>query len=486
MNMVKYANMNKVRYINLMFWEGKIMSTNNSKPFGIKDKLGYMFGDFGNDFTFILASMLMMKFYTDVMGVSAALVGTLMMVARFVDAFTDVTMGQIVDRSKPTAAGKFKPWLLRICGPVAVASFLIYASWFANMGMGFKIAYMFVTYLLWGSVCYTAINIPYGSMASAISANPEERASLSTFRTMGGALAGLCIGVLLPIIIYDKVGDVQVMNGGKVAVASGICSVAAVVCYILCYKMCTERVKIEQKTEKFDFGKLLKGLATNKALIGIVLSSICMLLVQLTASTLQGYVYPDYFGNVAAQSVATLAAMLPTFILAAFIGKIQAKFGRKELSIAGGVWGAVIFIIMYFMHITNPWVFAGVYTLGYCGLTIGQLICWAMITDVIDDTEVQTGSRSDGEIYSVYSFARKMGQAASSGVAGALLTAIGYVSGSTVGQTEAVKEGIYTLSCLVPGIGFLLLAVITWFFYPLSKKRVDENVKILEAKRAGK
>ena len=270
------------------------MSTNNTKPFGIKDKLGYMFGDFGNDFTFILASMIMMKFYTDVMGVSAALVGTLMMTARFVDAFTDVTMGQIVDRSKPTAAGKFKPWLLRICGPVAVASFLIYGSWFANMGMGFKIGYMFVTYLLWGSVFYTAVNIPYGSMASAISADPEERASLSTFRTMGGALAGLCIGVILPLLIYDKVGDVQVMNGTKVTVAAGVCSV------------------------------------------------------------------------------------------------------------------------------------------------------------------------------------------------GALLTAIGYVSGSAVGQTEAVKEGIYTLSCLVPGIGFLVLAAITFFFYPLSKKRVDENVKILAANRAGK
>ena len=126
------------------------------------------------------------------------------------------------------------------------------------------------------------------------------------------------------------------------------------------------------------------------------------------------------------------------------------------------------------------------YTLAYVGLGFFNTIIWAMITDVIDDTEVQTGSRSDGEIYSIYSFARKMGQAASSGVAGALLTAIGYVSGSTVGQTEAVKEGIYTLCCLVPGIGFLALAAITFFFYPLSKKRVDENVKILAAKRAGK
>ncbi len=461
------------------------MSTNNNvKPFGIKDKLGYMFGDFGNDFTFILASMIMMKFYTDVMGLSAGLIGTVMMVARFVDAFTDVTMGQIVDRSKPTKAGKFKPWLLRICGPVAIASFLIYASWFAGMPAPFKIAWVFVTYILWGSVFYTAVNIPYGSMASAITAEPNERASLSTFRTMGASLAGLVIGVILPLIVYDNVDGQQIMNGGKVTVAAAVCSIGSVLCYLLCYNMCTERVKVEAKTEKFELGKLIKGLVTNKALIGIVVASICMLLVQLTASTLQGYVYPDYFGNVAAQSVAGMLAMIPTFVLAAFIGKLQSKFGRKEIGVIGAIWGGIVFIVMYFMHTTNAWVFAGMYTVGYCGLSIFSLISWAMITDVIDDTEVQTGSRSDGEIYSIYSFARKMGQAASSGVAGALLTAIGYVSGSATGQTEAVKEGIYTLCCLVPGIGFLVLALVTWFFYPLGKKRVEENVKVLAAKRA--
>ena len=93
------------------------------KPFGIKDKLGYMFGDFGNDFTFLLSAMFLLKFYTDVMGVSAALVGLMMMAARFVDAITDVTMGQIVDRSRPGKKGKFAPWIRRMCGPVAVAHF---------------------------------------------------------------------------------------------------------------------------------------------------------------------------------------------------------------------------------------------------------------------------------------------------------------------------------------------------------------------------
>ncbi|MBQ4637236.1 MAG: MFS transporter, partial [Clostridia bacterium] len=191
------------------------MQETQIRPFGIRDKVGYMFGDFANDFTFILASMIMMKFYTDVMGVSAGLVGVLMMTARFVDAFTDVAMGQIVDLSKPTKAGKFKPWLLRICGPVAVASFLIYGSWFANMPMVFKIVYMFVTYILWGSVFYTGVNIPYGSMASAISADPKDRASLSTFRTIGASLAGLVTGVILPLVVYDNVNGVQILNGGK-------------------------------------------------------------------------------------------------------------------------------------------------------------------------------------------------------------------------------------------------------------------------------
>ena len=133
----------------------------------------------------------MMKFYTDVMGLSAGVVGMLMMAARFVDAFTDVTMGQIVDRSKPTKDGKFRPWIKRMCGPVAIASFLIYQSGLADMPYGVKVAYMVVTYLLWGSIFYTSINIPYGSMASAISPDPTDRASLSTWRSVGASLPAL-------------------------------------------------------------------------------------------------------------------------------------------------------------------------------------------------------------------------------------------------------------------------------------------------------
>ena len=101
---------------------------NTVRPFGMRDKLGYLFGDFGNDFTFMLSSTFLMKFSTDAYGIDPAVVGIIMMLARIVDAFTDVTMGRICDRSKMTPAGKFKPWIRRMCVPVALASFLIYQN----------------------------------------------------------------------------------------------------------------------------------------------------------------------------------------------------------------------------------------------------------------------------------------------------------------------------------------------------------------------
>ena len=153
--------------------QARNLELNNEKPFGIKDKVGYLFGDLGNDFSFMFASMFLMVFYTKVWGVSASMVGVLFLVSRVIDAFSDITMGTIVDKCKPTKDGKFRPWIKRMAGPVALMSFLMYQSSLANASMTVKIVVMFTTYILWGSICYTAINIPYGSMASAITNDPK-------------------------------------------------------------------------------------------------------------------------------------------------------------------------------------------------------------------------------------------------------------------------------------------------------------------------
>lgn len=455
---------------------------NNVRPFGFKDKIGYMFGDFGNDFTFILSSSFMLKFYTDVMGIHAAVVGVLMMAARFVDAFTDVAMGQIVDRSKPTKDGKFKPWLRRMCGPVAISSFLVFQSGFANMPYLFKVVWMIVTYILWGSIFYTSINIPYGSMASAISADAKDRASLSTWRSIGSTLAGLVIGVGTPLFACETVNGNTILSGNRMTIIAGVFSVMAVICYMLCFKLATERVEVPQNNTKFNFGDLMKSLVTNRSLIGIIAAAILLLLVMLTMQGMNAYLFPNFYGNVAAQSVAALAGSLVMLVVCAPLAtKLSAKYGKKELAIGSCLFGAVVYLICWVLKPENPYTYVVFYVVANIGVGFFNMVIWAMITDVIDDAEVKNGVREDGTIYSVYSFARKIGQALSSGMIGALLSVIGY-SAATAFNPEVVN-GIFNMTCIIPAIGFVGIALVLMFLYPLSKNRVEANVLELKKRR---
>lgn len=467
------------------------------RPFGIRDKFGYLFGDFGNDFTFLLSTMLLMKFYTDVMGVSAAVVGTIMMTARFVDAVTDVTMGRICDRSKSTKAGKFKPWILRMCGPVALASFLMYQSGLAGAAMPVKIAYLFITYILWGSFFYTSINIPYGSMASAISNDPSDRQSLSTFRAMGGTLAGLVVGVALPLFAYKTVETVNdlgevvttdVLVGSRVTVIAGIFSILTIVCYLLCYAMVTERVRPEVTPDEFknnSVKQMLVNAVKNRALISIIAASIVMLLAQLTMQNMAAYVYPDYYGNATAQSASTLTMMLGMVVAAVIAKPLAKKFGKAEVSVVSNLFAAIVCLVLFFVRPENVWVYVAFQTLCWLGLGIFSMVSWALITDVIDYSELKNGIREDGSVYALYSFARKLGQAVAAGLSGWLLTMIGYdTTAATQGikQSESVLSGIFNISTLVPTVGFAALAAVLWFWYPLHKKQVDANVAALEIK----
>ncbi len=453
------------------------------RPFGLKDKVGYLFGDFGNDFTFILASAILMKFYTDVMGVSAAIVGLMMMLARFVDAFTDVAMGEIADKSTPTAKGKFAPWIRRMMGPVALASVLMYATWFKDMPMGFKIFWMFFSYLLWGSVCYTGINIPYGSMASAITADPKERQSLSTFRTIGGSMAGVMVGVLVPILVYYKDANGNtVISGSKVTTIAIVFSVLAIICYTLCYVLTTERVKMNTVHEKFSAKSLIEVTFANRSMTSIIIAALLLLLSQLTFSSMGNYIYPNYFGSSTALSISGLLGIGIVLLFSPFMSKLTGRFGRKEVASFGAIVGFGALMVAYIVHTHDVVVFLVLYTISYVGQALFNLVVWAMITDVIDDIEVQKGKRRDGVIYAVYSFARKLGQAAAAGISGLLLTAIGYTTETAF--EEGVVNGIYNITVLVPMLGFGALALVLIFLYPLNKDRVAENARVLAERKS--
>lgn len=452
----------------------------------MKDKLGYMFGDFGNDFTFIFASSFLMVFYTNVLGIDPKMVGILFVVARVVDAFTDIGMGRIVDRLPASKDGKFRPWLKRICIPVSFASFLMYQSVLAQASMSVKIIYMFITYILWGSLMYTAINIPYGSMASAITENPRQRAELSTFRSMGATFASVVIMVVAPMIVYytDENGN-QIVSGRNFTIIAGVFAVLAVICYILCYQMTTERVKIEKKEEGKmpGMGETVRTLVTNRALLAIIAAAIFLLLSSLMVQSMNNYLFAEWFKNTSALSVMGFVGVPTSLILAAFTGKITERFGKKEAGAAGMLFTGIIFILLFFFKVKNPWVYVIITFFANFGMYYFNMVVWAYITDVIDYQEVKSGNREDGTVYGVYSFARKIGQALAGGISGFALSAIGYVSEPGAVQTDAVRVGIYNIATIFPGICYVIVALILIFAYPLGRRVVEKNGETLARRR---
>ena len=465
---------------------GNVKTDNTSKerPFGLGDKIGYMFGDFGNDFSFLFASNYLMVFYTKVLGLSGYVVGLLFMGARIVDAFTDVSMGCIVDNTRSAKDGRFRPWIRRMCIPVAVASTIMYLYFVQDWAYRAKLAYVIVTYLLWSSFCYTAINIPYGSMASVISPDVGDRASLSTFRSIGASLAGLIVGALVPLVVYETGTDgSQIVKPASFTWMAVIFGIFSVICYALCYFLCRERVTFEKKeSRKESAGDMLKGLGKNRPLLALVCAALVLLLASMLGQTMNNYLFLDYFKNAKALSAVNIVGVVSVFLLAPFVSKIASNFGKKEAGALGMLAAGIVYLALFFLRVKSIPVFMVFLFLGTVGVGLFNLIVWAFITDIIDYQEVTTGKREDGTVYAVYSFARKVGQALAGGLGGFVLTAIGYVSEATV-QTEAVSERIYTVATLIPGVCYLIVFLIMQFGYTLTRKEVEKNTAILQEKR---
>ena len=461
------------------------MSTQTStKPFGIKDKFGYMMGDVANDFMFIFASGYLMVFYTKVLGVSAALVGTLFLVSRIIDAFTDIGMGVIVDSVKPAKDGRFRSWIRRMCIPVALASFLMYQSGLAGAPMTVKVVYMFVTYILWGSICYTSINIPYGSMAASISADAKDRAALSTWRSVGAQIASTVINMSVPILVYytDADGN-KLVNKGMFTKLAGVFAICAIICYIICYKCTVERVQVAPKAkgEKGN-NNIIKTLFSSRALLALIAAAIFLVFGTILANSLNAYLYADYFRNTGALSTYNSLMLIVTLGLAPFIVILSMKFGKKETAVVGTAFTGIVYVVLFLLRVQNPWVYVGITFVGAFGYMYFQMAVWAFLTDVLDDSEVRTHKRDDGAIYGVYSFARKLGQALAGGLGGFALTAIGYAETADV-QTQQVKDSLYTVTTLGQGTAFILVALVLLFVYPLSKKKIEENTRVLKERR---
>lgn len=455
----------------------------NARPFGMRDKIGYMFGDIGNDAILGLVNSFLMIYYTNVLGIAGSVVGILFLISRFIDAFSDLTVGRVIDMAELTPQGRFRPWIKRMKWPFCIISLLLFVPFVNGWAMTPKIGYIFITYLIYG-ILLSCINIPYGSMASAISDKPDERAELSTYRSVGAAIGMSATGFLIPMFIYTVKDGQKTLSGNRFFIIAIVCVSIAFIAYTVIYDLLVERVQV-QKKKKVSVSQLLKGLFTDRSILALIIVDFFVVLTQILFGMTTTYLFNDYFHNAAAMSVAMLFNWGTVIIVAAPTMYFVKKFGKKEVVSVALPISSIVFFLLYFLHTHNPWLYVGLLFFGTIGYSVFNVIVWAFITDVIDSHQYHTGLREDGTVYGLNSFSRKVAQAVAGGISGFMLALIGYQSSNTGGamQSMAVENRIYVLTNLLPAILFGVAALILIFGYPLNKKITDKIAMELRQKR---
>lgn len=466
------------------------MEKNNQSPLvgktygiGLRDKVGYALGDAAGLLTFALVGSFLQMFYTNVLVIDPDKVMTLFIAARLWDAVNDPIWGAIVDKRGGGKNGKFRPYLRRFSLPLALFGVLMFVK-IPGLSETQYLIFAYVTYIGYGML-YTIVNIPYGSMASVITTDLQERSALSMFRSIGAGFGGLPAQILLPLFVYKTVEKlvtnpdgtqqlkkVQVLEGNKLLLGVIILGVLSVVVYQLCYKMTTERVQSLPGTEKkVNVGKTVKSLFKNRPFIALCLASMLLIATQQFTQTAYNYLFLDYFQKPKLYALVTVFTYLPMALLLPVLQKIVRRFGKKEICAAGMVLSFAANFVLWLIGTKSVVVFFALCFLSGLGMTFFVLEVWALVTDVIDYQEILSGQRDEGTSYAFFSFTRKLGQT----IAGILGTKILVFAGyDPTNVTAAATEKLYNLSTVLPAVMCLVMAVSLDILYPLTKKKLQE------------
>lgn len=454
---------------------------NTIRKFDWKDKIGYMFGDIGNCFLLGLMNAFLMIYYTNILGLSAGLIGSLFFVSTMIDAFADVFVGRIADITTLKKDGRFRPWIRVMKWPTCLTFLLLFLPVVKHFSVPVKIIYVIVTYIIFGLV-FACINIPYGSLSSTMSTDAQDKASLSVYRSVGSAIGAGGTGFALPLIVYTKnLAGHRVLSEQRLFWCAVACAILAFIAYNILYYFTCERIISDQK-QRVKLNVSLKAMIKDQGLISLIVADIIVTTCTSLGGITTTYLFNDYFNNNQALSVALLFTYGTTAVLAPFARWITIRFGKKEICASSLFTASILYLILYFLHIQNPWIYLMLLFIATLGTAIFSLMIWAFINDVNDNHQVITGIREDGTIYGINFFGRKIAQACANGIGGILLSLIGYQS-STVGgrvQTTNVINHIYLLANLIPAILLALAAAVLAFWYPLNKRRVLDVTQYLK------
>lgn len=436
------------------------------RPFGIRDKIGYAFGDMGCNFSFQLVSSYMYLFYTQCIGLSAKHWAWIIIVSKVWDAVNDVLIGSLVDRTRIGIKSKFMPWISIGSVGLVVFSIMIFTpvTGFSQIG---KILWCLGSYCLW-SVAYTMINVPYGSLHSVITEDPKQRTTLSTSRSIGAALPAVLI-MILPKVVYKD----NVLSANSLFIVAIVFSIAAFFTFLALRKMVTERVVREDKVEKVSYISTVKSFFTNRAMVGITIATVAVVIFYNSSMSVNNLVFQFYFNDAGKASLAMVASYLPLVAFMPFASNLVAKIGKKKLLTVSGLVSVIAGMIMLVLPITPDLKGIIIYVVGLMfvntGCCVFQIIVWAMVADCIEDSYRKKGVREEGSLYALYSFFRKLAQGIGSALVALSLSSVGYIESATV-QTAEVSENIKNLYIILLIVGLAIMTASMKFVYNIGFK----------------
>ncbi|MDO4438213.1 MAG: glycoside-pentoside-hexuronide (GPH):cation symporter [Eubacteriales bacterium] len=458
------------------------MSQNKVRPFGVRDQIGYVFGDMAGSFVNLFVDAYFLTFCTYVLGISPSWMAGLFLVARLWDAINDPIMGSFPDRWTLGKSGdKFKPWIKLFMIPLALSGVLCFSNVpFEGIALHAWVAF---TYVLYG-MSYTGTSMPFGAMASVVSTDPIDRSKLSRARSIGGTVVGIGALSIVPIVCFDKDSNIIPERFTMIAVVFGI---LCIVSYLLLCNLTPERVRQEKvEGEKFNYGEVLKAAFKNRPLIGVMVATVGSMLFITGSGQLRSYIYKEFYQStefMSLASIGTLPVMIVCFIL---VPKIVSKFGKKNVILVMSSLNLILSSLILFIQIQDPLVYTVLNLIATIGQTAFTILIWALVTDCLDYSEWKMNIRADGSMYSIYTFSRKIGSTIASTGAASALAAIGYVSGVNAIQPAETVNSIYYLVNAVPVVTCILEIVGIGLIFNLNQKETAKMYKELAERRAAK
>lgn len=443
------------------------------------ERFCYGCGDFGCNIIYTAMSAFLLFYYTDYAGVSAAAVGTIMLVSRVFDGISDIIMGVIVDRTR-SKYGKARVWILRMCIPFALAGILLF-SVPVSLGSTAKLVYVFITYNLVSTVVYTAINVPYSSLNALMTQNPYERSVLSIFRNLLATAGTLTVNMAtLPLVEFF--GN----NAAAWTKAFAVLGVLAVAAFLLTFAGTKERVhsvaEINGETETVSFAEGIKSLFANKYWLMITGVLALFFLYYAVNGGTTVYYAKDILGD--KNLVGTINGIFNAIQIAImfFIAGLVKKVGKRNVFSLGLILLGAGTLVLEFGGNAMPVIIASSIIRGI-GNACGGATIWAMVSDTIDYGEWKTGHRTEGLVNSACSFGYKIGNGVGSALLGIILETGGYVGEAAV-QSPSALFSIRLCFIWIPIVVFIACFVIMRFYH--LDKEFDGIIRELRERAVGK